>query len=157
MMKPNVIITWSIILQLQWRKGMSVMAVIKAAVEMWHISVNRHVATACPSLRARSPKFESRASRAIEILEVRYVLIITRNASWEKKQYVNRRETLARAVVCSQRRKSTNVLNRTARTVDGTWRSDTSATYRHWRMKYRVVTMYYLFSMISKPRKIRKW
>ena len=58
-----------------WQKGTSVKDVIKGVVETRNIVASSHVATACPSLRARLLTFESRASRVIGILGIRHVLI----------------------------------------------------------------------------------
>ena len=57
-----------------WQDGMSANAVTKDVREVLRTSAIRRVVTACPFLRARSQTFESLASRAIGILEVRRVL-----------------------------------------------------------------------------------
>ena len=89
--------------------------------------VTRRAATVRPSLRASSQVSKSRARRAIGISEVTRVSIDIRQTSCEERRYAKGRETASRAVVRSWG-KTTNVLNRTARPVSGTWRSGTSAT-----------------------------
>ena len=150
-MKTNVIITWYVILHLQWPKVMFVMAVIKAVVEMWH-----KCEQTCSGCMSVPPCAFSEVRIPCESCN--------RNFRSQTCFENHKNNKLRGKTVCEQKRNCgtcgsllTNVLNRTALTVDGTWRSDTSATYHLWRTKYRVVTMYYLFSTISRPRKIRKW
>jgi len=87
----------------------------------------RSVVIVCQFLHARFPMFESRVSRAIDLLEVGCVLTSIRPISYEEKQCVNKRKTAPPVVVCLRIR-SMSVISHTVQTAIGTWSMDISVT-----------------------------
>jgi hypothetical protein len=82
-----------------WQNGTCVKRVTKDAVGTLHINANRRLAIVCLSLPVHHPKFESRASRAIEISGFRNVFTSIKIIRYEERQCVNRRKTAIRVLV----------------------------------------------------------
>lgn len=72
--------------------------------------------TACPSRNVLYLRFESRGSRAIEVLEDKNILTSTRRSDGEESPYVSKREIVPTAAV-GFHIKTMNALSRSAQTV----------------------------------------